>query len=103
VLADRDRLFDEVPKVLWDGRCQSARFEDTQYFVPSDKTHLGNTMRVTESDTDLRRGQTLAGKLDDVLDDIIWGSFEPGGRGAAVREGGGRNALSGSVHTTHGD
>ena len=23
VLADCNRLFDEVPKVLWDGRCQS--------------------------------------------------------------------------------
>lgn len=23
MLADSDRLFDEVPKVLWDGRCQS--------------------------------------------------------------------------------
>ena len=23
VLADGDRLFDEVPKVLWDGRCQA--------------------------------------------------------------------------------
>ena len=23
VLADCDRLFDEVPEVLWDGRCQS--------------------------------------------------------------------------------
>jgi hypothetical protein len=23
MLAHRNRLFDEVPKVLWDGRCQS--------------------------------------------------------------------------------
>ena len=23
VLADGDRLFDEVPEVLWDGRCQA--------------------------------------------------------------------------------
>jgi hypothetical protein len=23
MLADCDRLFDEVPEVLWDGRCQS--------------------------------------------------------------------------------
>ena len=46
VLADCDRLFDEVPKVLWDGRCQSypqtkscviKRFETTQMMRRKEK------------------------------------------------------------------
>ena len=66
------------------------RLEDTQNFVSGDEAHLGDTVRVTEGDTDLGRGETLTSELDYVLDDIIWRGFEPGWRGAAVREGRGR-------------
>ena len=59
-------------------------------------------MRVTEGDTDLRGSETLAGELGDVLDDVLRRGLEPGRGCAAVGEGGGRNTLSGSVHTTHG-
>lgn len=34
-------------------------------------------MRVTEGYTDLRWGQTLASKFNDVVDDVLWGSFKP--------------------------
>ena len=138
VLADGHRLFDEVPKVLGDGRCQSypqtkrypkdmenarrakeekkrrqsayedrapregewwnregnwrrtVRFKHTQDLVTSDEAHLGDTVRVTEGYTDLGGGEALAGELDDVLDNIIVGGFEPGGGSPAVRKGRGR-------------
>jgi len=47
-------------------------------------------MRVTEGHTDLGWGETFTRELDDMLDDVIWGGFEPCGRGTAVGEGRGR-------------
>jgi len=59
MLADGNRLFDEVPKVLRDGWAKSVGFKDTEDFVSSDETDLRDTVRVAEGDTDLRRSQTL--------------------------------------------
>jgi hypothetical protein len=101
VLADGDRLFDEVPEVLWDGWSQSVGFEDTENLVTGDETDLGNAVRVTEDNTNLGGGETLTGELDDVLNNIIGSGLQPSRRSAAVGESRGRNALSGSVHTTH--
>jgi hypothetical protein len=75
--------------------------EDSQNAVTSDNLDLGNTVRVTENDTNLRRGSTLLGELADLLNDLVGGSLEPGGRGARVGESGGRNALSLAVKSTH--
>ena len=47
-------------------------------------------MRVTEGDTDLGRGEALAGEFYDVLDDIIGSSLEPGRWCSAVWKSGGR-------------
>ena len=66
------------------------RFEDTEDFISSDETNLGDTVRVTEGDTDLRRSQTLAGKLDDLVDNVFWGSFKPRRWCSAVRQSRGR-------------
>ena len=75
--------------------------QDTEDLVTGQEADLGDTVRVTEGDTDLGRREALAGELDDVLDDVVGRRLEPGRGSAAVGEGGGRNALSGSVHTTH--
>lgn len=110
VLAHGDGLFHEVPEILRDLWCQTcvynslsfgdrglsmglaltARLEDTEDLVTSNEAHLGNTVRVTEGNTDLRGGQALASELGNVLDDILGGGLEPGRRGAAVGEGRGR-------------
>jgi len=101
VLAHGHRLFDEVPEVLWDGRCQSLRLKDTEDLVTSDEAHLGDPVRVTEGNTDLGGSKTLASQFDDVVDDFIGRGLEPRRRGALVGKSRGRNALAGSVHTTH--
>lgn len=67
--------------------------EDTEDLVSGDETDLGDAMGVTEGDTDLRRGQTLASKLDDVVNDIVRGGFQPCWRGSAIRQSGGRWAI----------
>lgn len=66
-----------------------------------DDLDLGNTVRVTENDTNLRGRGTLSGELADLLDDLLGGGLQPGGSSARVGESGGRNALSLAVKSTH--
>jgi len=39
--------------------------------------YLGDTLAITELDTDLAGGKTLAGELDDELDDVRGLGLEP--------------------------
>ena len=64
--------------------------QDTEDLVTSDESHLGNTVRVTEGNTDLGGCETLARQLGDVVNDILRGGLEPGRGSTAVGEGGGR-------------
>jgi len=68
----------------------TARFEDTKDLVAGNESHLGDTVRITEGDTDLRWGQTLAGELADVFNNIIGGCLKPCGGSTAVWKCGGR-------------
>jgi hypothetical protein len=59
-------------KLVRDRRCvRTLGLEDTENLVTGDETNLRNAVRVTESYADLRRGQALAGELDDLLNDLI--------------------------------
>ena len=76
----------------WETRSggRTLGFEDTEDLVTGDEAHLGDTVRVTEGNTDLGWGQALAGELDDLVDDIFVCGLEPRRRSAAVGESGGR-------------
>src|SRR6266702_8056834 len=54
-----------------DKRRRTVRLEDTEDFVTRDETHLGDAVRVTQGNTNLRRCETLARELNDVLDDVL--------------------------------
>lgn len=69
----------------------------------SDDLDLGNSVGVTQDDTDLGWGGTLLGQLADLVDDLVGGGLEPRGSAAAVGDGGSRNSLSVGVKTTHFD
>lgn len=58
-------------------------------------------MRVTEDDTNLRRGRALPGEFADLLNDLLGGGLEPGRRVAGVGDGRGRDTLALAVKTTH--
>ena len=73
-----------------DKNLRTLRLEDTEDLVSGHKTDLGNTVRVTEGNTDLRRSKTLASELADLLNDILGGGLEPRRGGAAIGEGRGR-------------
>lgn len=62
---------------------------------------LGNTVGVTEDNTDLGRSGTLLGQLADVVNNLLGGGLEPGGSGAGVGDSRGRNALALGVKATH--
>lgn len=77
VLSDRDSLLNQVVQVFWDFWSQTAGLQDSHDLVTSDDTGLGNTVSISQQDTDLRWGQTLSGVLDDLLNDRLSGSLEP--------------------------
>ena len=56
-------------------KTRTVRLEDTENFVPRDKAHLRNTVRVTEGDTDLGRRETFARELNELLNDVLWRRF----------------------------
>lgn len=64
--------------------------EDTKDLVSGDEADLGDTMGVTEGNTDLGGRETLAGKFDDLLDDFLRRGFEPRWGSPAVWQGRGR-------------
>ena len=45
-------------------------FEDAKDFAASDAIDLSNTVRISENDTNLRRGQTFLRKLADIFFDL---------------------------------
>jgi hypothetical protein len=67
----------------------------------SNNLDLGNTVGVTENNTDLRWGCALLGQLADLVDNLLRGGLQPRWWSAGVWDGGGRNALSVAVHATH--
>lgn len=52
-------------------------FEDTEDLVTRNESHLGDTVRVTEGDTDLGGSETLTSELDDVVNDILGCRLQP--------------------------
>lgn len=69
----------------------------------SNNLDLGDSVGVTQDDTDLGRGGTLLGQLADLVDDLLGGGLDPRGGAAAVGDGRGRYSLSVGVKTTHLD
>jgi hypothetical protein len=67
----------------------------------SNNLDLGDTVRVSEDNTDLGWSCTLLGELADLVDDLLGSSLEPRRRSAGVWDGRGRNALSFAVKTAH--
>ena len=87
---ERRNQMREKTEAIQESEAITMGLEDTEDLVTSDKAHLGDTVRVTEGDTDLRGGQALTSKLNDVINDVLGGSLEPCRRGATIREGRGR-------------
>jgi len=77
VLADSDSLLDQHVQVLRKIRGEAAGLEDTQDSVTSDNLDLGDSVGVTEDNTDLRRSGTLLGQLADLVNDLLGSGLQP--------------------------
>jgi len=64
----------------------TVSLKDTEDFVTGNRLDLSNSVGVTKDDTDLRRGQTLTGELEDVLLNLLGGDLEPSGSRSLVGE-----------------
>jgi hypothetical protein len=101
MLTDLDGLLDKHVKILGDFRGKSVGLEDADNLLASNGLDLGDTIGITENDTNLRRSQTLLGELADVILDISGGDLKPRRRSALVRLGALGDTLSWCMHTTH--
>lgn len=81
---------------------RTIRLEDAEDLVTGDGLDLGDTVRVTEDDTDLGGSQTLAGQLEDVVVDLVGRDLQPPRGGALVGEGRTGDSLVGVVPTGRG-
>jgi len=87
MLSDRDGLLDQVVQVLWDRWSQTFRLEDSEDLVTSDESDLGNSLRVSQLDTNLRWGETLSSELEDLIADLLGCGLEPRWGRSTVWEG----------------
>lgn len=94
VLSDGDSLLDQVVQVLRDVRGQTVRLQDSENLVTGNDLGRGNTVGISQDNTNLRGGQTLSGVLDDLLDNILSGQLEPRGGVSRVGSRRGRNSLT---------
>ena len=101
MLPDQDSLLNQHIQILWDIRCQTIGFQNTNNFLSSNGFDLSDTIGITKDDTNLGRCETFLGKFANVFFDIRSGDFEPGRRSAFVGEGGLGDTLAGGVHATH--
>ena len=94
MLANNDGLLDEMIHILGDRGSQAVGLEDANQLGACDALEATNSVRVTEDNTDLRRGQALLSELADLLADLLARFLQPRRSAAAVGEGRSRNALS---------
>ena len=71
VLSNVHCLLDEVVKVFWDLWSEAVLLQDSEDLVSSDSLNLGDTVVVSEDDTDLRWRGALPGELNNLFDQFI--------------------------------
>ena len=64
-------LLDQVVEVLGNFRGETVLLQDSEDLVSSDSLNLGDTVVVSEDDTDLRWRGALPGELNNLFDQFI--------------------------------
>lgn len=94
VLSDGHSLLDQEVQVLRNVRSQTVGFQDSQDLVTGDNLGLGDTVSVSQDNTNLRRSQTLSGVLDHLLHNLVSGQLEPSRRVSGVGSSRRRNTFT---------
>ena len=102
MLADCNGLLDKAVKILGDFSSQALHFQDAQDFRTGDALHLGNSVEITQDDTDLGWGVALLGQLADLLGDLRDVLLTPSRCAGAVGERAAGYTLAIRVHAAHG-
>ena len=71
MFADTHGFLDQMVQILWQVWGQTLGFEHSQNLVAGYEADLGNSVRISQDDTNLRRSQTLFSQFVDLLFDII--------------------------------
>ena len=74
-----DCLLDQVVEVLGDLRGKTVLLQDSEDLVSGNSLNLGNTVVVSEDDTDLRGGGALLGELNNLFNQFVSGDLNPAG------------------------
>jgi len=101
MLSDGDSLLDEVVKIFGDLRSTTVLLEDSEDLSTSEESNLGDTVLISQDNTDLRGGETLLGELDDEFSNSSGGKGDPLGSLSSERESAGADTFTVGMHTTH--
>ena len=101
VLTNLDSLLDEVVEVFGDLGGKTRLLQDSEDFAAGDALHLWDSVAISEGDADLRRGETLLGKLDNLINEVVGGNSNPARSGFSVREASAGDTLALRVHSSH--
>ena len=101
VLSDLKGLFDQMVEVLGDFGSQARLFQDSEDFASSDALHLWDAMAISESDTDLRRGETLLRELDNLINEVVGRNSNPAWSCFPVWQASACDTLALRVHSAH--
>jgi hypothetical protein len=94
VLSDRDSLLNQEVQILWNLWSQTVGLQDTQDLVTGDNLSLGNTVSISQQNTNLGWGQTFSGVLDDLLNNSLRRELEPSWSVSGVWKSGRRNTFT---------
>jgi len=103
MFSNSNSFLDQAMQILRQRWGQSFGFQNSQNLVPSDVSHLGNTMRISQYNTDLRWSETLLSQLVGLLFHIFRCEFQPGWYSSSIRKGWSWDTFAIGVKTTHGE
>lgn len=101
MLADSNGLLDQHVQILRNLWGEAIGLEDSENLITSNDLDLGDTVRISEHDTDLRWSSTLLCELADLVNDLVGGGLQPRRGSSRVGDCRGRYALSVAVKATH--
>ena len=86
VLSHVDGLLDEMVEVLGDLGSESVLLQDSEDLIACHSLDLGDTVVVSEHNTDLGGGAALLGELHDLLHEVVGGDLHPTRRSGSEGE-----------------
>ena len=101
VLSDLEGLLNQVVEVFGDLGGETRLFQDSEDFTSSDALDLGDAMAISESDANLRRGETLLRELDNLINEVVGRNSDPAWCSFSVWEASACDTLALRIHSTH--